>query len=154
MRIAAISVLAIIVGVVVFLLVSNGNQDSTQTPAPTATAAPASTQPAATSTPSATPTSAPTATPTQTASPSASPTPDTSVTLSVGDEGEDVFSLQVRLIELGYLSLDVATDSFGSKTETAVKKFQLDNDLVDDGVSGPATLEKIYASDAKHADEF
>ncbi len=150
MRIIAISALVLVVAVVVFLLVSNGGNEQEQMPEATPTAQASSATPTATSVPSATPTLQPTAS----ATPTALPTPDTSETLSVGDEGEAVFNLQVRLIELGYLNLDVATNSFGRKTETAVKKFQLDNDLVDDGVAGSETLGKIYAEDAKHSDEY
>lgn len=61
--------------------------------------------------------------------------------LKKGDSGERVEDLQRLLIQNGAsLSID---GSFGEKTFSAVKRFQLQNGLVDDGIVGPKTLEVL-----------
>lgn len=56
-----------------------------------------------------------------------------------GDSGEDVRQMQKLLILLNYLPTDGDDGKFGSKTEAAVRAFQRDMGLVDDGVCGPLT---------------
>ena len=68
----------------------------------------------------------------------------TYVTLRKGDEGPDVVTLQQALAELGYLT-GAADGNFGTGTQTAVKKFQQDNDLDADGIAGKMTQEALYA---------
>lgn len=58
-------------------------------------------------------------------------------TLSRGDSGADVLSLQQYLIAQGLLSADSATGYFGAKTETALGTWQADKDIVSSGT--PAT---------------
>ena len=59
-----------------------------------------------------------------------------------GAQGDTVKKIQQRLADWGYYSGNV--DSiYGSRTETAVKKFQKANGLTADGVAGPATLAAI-----------
>ncbi len=86
-----------------------------------------------------TPTPIPTAVPTvvPTAAPTRMPT------LSVGDRGENVRVMQVRLKELGYLS-GSADGIFGQQTKRAVERFQNYNKLKVDGIAGPNTLNKLY----------
>ena len=66
-------------------------------------------------------------------------------TLRQGDESDQVKALQLKLIEKGYLTTE-ATGFFGSATESAVKKFQKDNGLSQDGVAGPSTLKALNAT--------
>jgi len=56
--------------------------------------------------------------------------------------GDDVCTLQERLLELGYDAYR-ADGVFGSKTETALRSFQRDYGLLVDGVCGPATLRAL-----------
>ena len=83
---------------------------------------------------------------TPTPTPEPTPTPDLS-TLRLGDTGNEVKSLQQRLIQLGYLT-GKADGDFGSGTEAALKAFQKVNGLAQDGVAGPTTLSKLYSATA------
>ena len=56
--------------------------------------------------------------------------------------GEDVRAVQKELNERGY-SVGSADGVFGKKTDTAVKKFQGDNNLIVDGVVGKKTAEAL-----------
>ena len=64
-------------------------------------------------------------------------------TMTIGAEDNDVYQMQQRLIELGYM--DVATGYYGTDTETAVKKFQKLNGLAEDGMIGKGTREMLYS---------
>ena len=63
------------------------------------------------------------------------------------DSGDSwaVYSLQMKLIELGYLTCG-ADGVYGGATETAVKAFQSENGLEATGVADSATQEMIYAA--------
>ncbi|MDD6049861.1 MAG: peptidoglycan-binding protein [Clostridiales bacterium] len=102
----------------------------------------------ATQAPTQKPTPTPTPTPTSTPSPTPGATP--SRTLRYGYTGEDVRLLQNRLIELGYLS-GKADGTFGSTTLTAVKAFQKNNGLTQDGVAGTQTYKKLFSASAVEA---
>lgn len=67
--------------------------------------------------------------------------------VGIGNEGTDIYELQVRLRELDYI--DKATNYYGTETEAAVKKFQLRNDLEADGTVGETTREMLYSDQAK-----
>ena len=68
-------------------------------------------------------------------------------TVSEGDDGPDVESIQDRLDELGY---DISTTGhFGTDTKKAVVKFQQRNNITDDGTIGAETKELLYSSKAK-----
>lgn len=82
-----------------------------------------------------------------TAAPTAAPS---SQTLRLGDRGEDVKSLQARLIELGYLS-GKADGIFGADTEKAVVAFQKLSSLTADGKAGKVTQNLLYSNGAKTA---
>ncbi len=82
------------------------------------------------------------ATPVKTANPNAD-----RVMIS-GMEGNDVYSLQKRLIELRYLN-GVPDAVFGVETEQAVRAFQENNGMQADGKAGPATVKKLNAKTAK-----
>lgn len=63
--------------------------------------------------------------------------------LSSGSEGESVRHLQSRLAALGYYTLEI-TGNFLDNTREAVKAFQRQNGLVEDGVVGEATWEALF----------
>jgi len=100
-------------------------------------------QPTATPIPSLTPTSAATLTPT---------TPSFERTLRLSTPrmtGDDVESLQQRLLDLGYTEVGTVDSSFGPMTEEAVRQFQQNNNLVVDGIVGPLTWDALFSSEAK-----
>ena len=68
----------------------------------------------------------------------------------VGDQHEIVLQLQQRLMELGFMDMDEPTDYYGQVTSAAVKKFQRQNKLPQDGIVGPDTLAAIMADDAAY----
>ena len=72
------------------------------------------------------------------------------VTVSVnmlerGSEGDNVWALQILLNGLGY-SCGTVDGDFGSKTDTAVKKFQKAKGLKQDGVVGAKTWSAILGN--------
>lgn len=68
--------------------------------------------------------------------------------LYTGDQHEIVKQLQQRLMELGFMDMDEPTDYYGQVTSAAVKKFQRQNKLTQDGIVGPSTLEAIMSPEA------
>lgn len=68
-------------------------------------------------------------------------------TLSKGDDNDDVKKLQQRLYDLGYLD-DEPDGKFGNNTQTAVKLFQQEADIVVTGVADNATQVAMFADDA------
>lgn len=74
--------------------------------------------------------------------------------LAKGDEGAEVKWLQEALIKLKYdLGKWGADSDFGSATQKAVKKFQKDSGLTQDGVVGPQTYAAINAALKKLEDD-
>lgn len=67
-----------------------------------------------------------------------------------GVEHPVVASLQARLMALGFMDNDEPTQYFGNVTEAAVKTFQRQNTLTQDGIVGPETLEAIMSPYAKY----
>ena len=68
--------------------------------------------------------------------------------LKFGSEGEDVRSVQKRLIELGYsLGKCGADGEFGGATKTAVLAFQTDKQLDRDGIVGKKTWAALFGID-------
>ena len=64
--------------------------------------------------------------------------------LTVGNQGAEVKKLQEKLLKLGYdLGKWGADGDFGSSTQKAVKKFQKDHGLKQDGIVGAQTLAEI-----------
>ncbi len=63
-------------------------------------------------------------------------------------QGDDVMKMQNRLLQLGYMFIK-PTGLYGDGTVQSVKDFQLLNGLTVTGVADPATLQKLYSSDAK-----
>lgn len=77
------------------------------------------------------------------------PTPNaySDLLLKQGDEGDLIISLQLRLKDLGYFNYKI-TGVFGSMTTTAVKDFQDDNNIEQDGVVGGITAALLYSNNA------
>ena len=89
-----------------------------------------------------------TAVPQATAAPTPAAPTATPGTMRSGDKGQTVSDLQSRLQALGYYSGKIDGD-FGSGTAAAVRAFQRQHGLSDDGIAGPRTLAALYADDAK-----
>lgn len=72
-----------------------------------------------------------------------------------GDKGTAVRNLQKKLLELGYKLPKYGADGdFGSETEAAVKAFQKDWGLTQDGIVGPETqkmLDSVPAKEKKYS---
>jgi len=72
--------------------------------------------------------------------------------LRIGDEGDAVTMLQERLAELGYFDQEI-TGYFGNFTFDAVVSFQVNQNLLADGIVGEETFNKIYNDDTVKAPE-
>ncbi|MGF6492874.1 peptidoglycan hydrolase-like protein with peptidoglycan-binding domain [Luteibacter sp. 621] len=90
----------------------------------------------------------------------AAPQAATSTSLKQGAHGDRVHDMQAELIALGYakqLGSTVADGKFGQHTEDAVKAFQRDHHLKEDGIVGKNTLnamhEAVKAESQKHQAE-
>ena len=70
--------------------------------------------------------------------------------LREGVRHEIVKKLQQRLMDLGFMDNDEPTDYFGQVTLQAVKHFQRQNEMPQDGIVGDATWEALMAEDAKY----
>ena len=79
------------------------------------------------------------------AQPTSTPTPRL---FQVNDVGIEVRDMQRRLKELGYLSGE-ADGQFGTATENAVKAFQWQHNLQNDGIAGEQTLNLLYSENAR-----
>ena len=90
------------------------------------------------------PSAEPTALPTKTPDPV---NPYADLILKDGDSGDGVISLQMRLSDLGYYNYKI-TGIFSSLTAQAVRDFQEDNRLSQDGVVGGKTAQLLYANGA------
>lgn len=65
--------------------------------------------------------------------------------LSVGSQGEEVKELQMKLIDLGYLST-TATGYFGQATKNAVTRYQKDSNITASGYVGPITRASLQTT--------
>ncbi len=70
--------------------------------------------------------------------------------LRVGMQHPVVARLQQRLMDLGFMDNDEPTENYGEVTQSAVKVYQRQNKLAQDGIVGLETLKAIFASDAKY----
>ena len=78
------------------------------------------------------------------ASSTASSTPSASITMQSGNKGSEVKKLQENLMTMGYDCGSCGADGdFGTGTYNAVKKFQSDYGLTQDGIVGPQTNQAI-----------
>lgn len=71
-----------------------------------------------------------------------SPSPYTEVLSKLGSRGTEVKAIQEKLQERGIYNGSI-DGIFGSATQTAVKKFQKQQGLTQDGIAGPATLKRL-----------
>lgn len=69
-------------------------------------------------------------------------------TLRIGSVGNNVITLQSRLLALNYLK-GKADGIFGTQTAQAVTAFQRKNNLKADGIAGSATFAALYGSNAQ-----
>lgn len=69
-------------------------------------------------------------------------------TLQEGDQGEDVYNMQARLDELGYLETDY-DGYYGEHTAGCVREFQKNNGLEETGVADQDTQRKLFSSLAR-----
>ena len=67
-------------------------------------------------------------------------------TLSLNSSGDDVYSLQYKLYQLGYLAADQVTGTFKASTEAAVAAFQRAKGLTVDGVAGIQTQQALFGT--------
>lgn len=79
--------------------------------------------------------------------PEAAPMPEY---LRVGEDHPVVVQLQQRLMELGFMDYDEPTQYFGTQTERAVRIFQRQHGLPQDGIIGGSTYEAIMSPNAKY----
>jgi len=70
--------------------------------------------------------------------------------LRVGMKHPVVLQLQQRLMNLGFMDNDEPTENYGEVTQSAVKIYQRQNKLAQDGIVGPDTLKAILSPDAKY----
>lgn len=66
---------------------------------------------------------------------------------AIGDVGDEIETYQKRLQELGYLTTE-PDGVFGKDTQIAVKRFQSQNDLIENGYLGPTTRKKLMSDNA------
>ena len=70
------------------------------------------------------------------------------VYLKVGDQHEVVRKLQERLMSLGFMDNDEPTNYYGEATSEAVKHFQRQLDMTEDGICGTETWDALFSSGA------
>lgn len=70
--------------------------------------------------------------------------------LRLGMEHPIVSRLQQRLMDLGFMDNDEPTDYYGEVTQNAMKVYQRQNGLSQDGIVGPETLKAVLSPDAKY----
>lgn len=79
------------------------------------------------------------------------PVPTLDRTLSLQSpylEGQDVLALQEQLLLLGYTQVGNPDGVFGGMTDAAVKQFQVDQELVVDGIVGQQTWHALFSIQA------
>lgn len=69
-------------------------------------------------------------------------------TLSLGDKGAEVKTLQQTLKSKGYFTYNNITGYYGSVTKESVRKFQRASHLQADGIAGPKTQAALYGAAA------
>ncbi len=72
------------------------------------------------------------------------------VYLRVGDQHRVVVQVQTRLMQLGYMDNDDPTNYYGNATAEAVRYFQRQQGMNQDGVCGIETWDKLFSADAPY----
>lgn len=75
-------------------------------------------------------------------------------TLEYTMSGDDVLRLQTRLAELNYMKAQEINGYFGMATENAVRSFQHNNGLDEDGTVSRQTRDTLFSNRAKPADSL
>ena len=88
--------------------------------------------------------------PTPTPGPTVRPEAEKYTSVALGDANVTVETLQLALIELGYLAEGEADGKFGGKTETALKLFEKRNGLTQDGVADQELQYLLYEGKPKN----
>ena len=88
--------------------------------------------------------------PTPTPGPTVRPEAEKYTSVALGDAHVTVATLQLALIELGYLAEGEADGKFGGKTETALKLFEKRNGLTQDGVADQELQYLLYEGKPKN----
>ena len=70
-------------------------------------------------------------------------------TLKKGAGSRDVYLLQQKLLDLGYLQYERATGLYGETTKKAVHYFQVQAGLGADGIAGEKTQQLLFSDDAQ-----
>ncbi len=70
--------------------------------------------------------------------------------ISIGAEHYIVAEIQERLMELGFMESDEPTEYYGQVTESAIKVFQRQNQVPQDGRVGETTLDLLMSDEAQH----
>ncbi|MDR2514253.1 MAG: peptidoglycan-binding protein [Christensenellaceae bacterium] len=89
--------------------------------------------------------------PSPTPSPSPSPTPEphpSNMVLQKGIDAPVIIEIQARLMELGYMEADEPISSFGPMTEEAIRHFQRQHSLAEDGKIGMETYTLLMSDQA------
>ena len=71
------------------------------------------------------------------------------IRLEKGNDGEDVLEIQQRLMKLGYLAIDEPTSHYGKATREAVRIFQRQHELDQDGIIGNQTYDLLMSDGAQ-----
>lgn len=81
------------------------------------------------------------------AEPTPSPTP-VPIRLEEGYDGDEIYDIQERLMELSYMDNDEPTTHFGPATKEAIELFQRRHDLTIDGVITNAVYDLLFSDEA------
>ena len=72
------------------------------------------------------------------------------VYLKTGDDHSAVRRIQERLMSLGFMDNDEPTTYYGNATAEAVKHFQRQLDMEEDGICGPGTWDALFSASAPY----
>ena len=70
--------------------------------------------------------------------------------LRPGDQHQVVIQVQSRLMSLGYMDNDDPTTYYGNATADAIRKFQRQQGVKQDGICGIDTWDRLFAADAPY----
>ena len=72
------------------------------------------------------------------------------VYLKTGDQSPVVLRIQERLMNFGYMDNDEPTTYYGEATSEAVKKFQRQMGMIQDGILGTETWDALFSADTPY----